>query len=70
MQKFFRTEKGEPPIDESSGFSTAVHRRAASKQTVEVDLKSGKYALLCFVPDRKGGPPHVAKGMVSEATVE
>ena len=37
---------------------------------VNLDLKKGKYALVCFIPDRQGGPPHVAKGMVSEATVE
>ncbi len=38
---------------------------------VDVDLtKSGKYAALCFIPDRQGGPPHVAKGMVSELTVK
>ena len=34
------------------------------------NLKKGSYALLCFIPDRQGGPPHVAKGMVSEAKVE
>lgn len=26
-------------------------------------------ALLCFVSDRKGGPPHVAQGMIAEITV-
>ena len=68
VRKFIEEEKGEPPIDESSGFSSAVIE-GRTKQSLEVDLKSGKVALLCFVPDRKGGPPHVAKGMVSEATV-
>ena len=68
VQKFIRTEKGEPPINEQSGFSTAV-LDGGLKQSVQFELKSGKYALLCFVPDRKGGPPHALKGMVSEATV-
>lgn len=68
VRKFIEEEKGEPPIDEGSGFSSAV-LDGRTKQSLEVDLKSGKVALLCFVPDRKGGPPHVAKGMVSEATV-
>ena len=54
-------------------------RRAAStravsegdrKQVVNLDLKKGKYALVCFIPDRQGGPPHVVKGMISEAVVE
>ena len=39
------------------------------KQVVRLRLKRGTYGLLCFVPDRKGGPPHVAKGMVDKLTV-
>lgn len=70
VKKFARTEKGEPPVDEKNGpFATALID-GGLKQTIEVELKKGKYALLCFIPDRKGGPPHVAKGMVSEAVVE
>jgi hypothetical protein len=68
VRRFFRTEKGEPPIDDSRGFSTAVVD-GGIKQAVELDLEAGRYALICFIPDRKGGPPHVAKGMISEATV-
>jgi hypothetical protein len=67
-KRFFETEKGAPPIDESRSFSTAVVDGGV-KQSVELDLEAGRYVLLCFVPDRKGGPPHVAKGMISEATV-
>lgn len=41
-----------------------------TKQITELEFdKPGKYALLCFVSDRKGGPPHVARGMIAEATV-
>jgi hypothetical protein len=39
------------------------------KQIVEADLKPGRYVFMCFIADRGGGPPHVAKGMVSEITV-
>lgn len=67
-RRFFRTEKGEPPIDESRTFNTAVVE-GGGKQAVQLDLDAGKYVLLCFIPDRRGGPPHVAKGMISEATV-
>jgi hypothetical protein len=67
-RRFFRTEKGEPPIDESRSFSTAVVDGGV-RQAVELDLDAGRYVLICFIPDRKGGPPHVAKGMISEATV-
>jgi hypothetical protein len=68
VKRFFRTEKGRPPIDESRGFSTAVVEGGV-RQAVEFDLEAGRYALLCFVPDRKGGPPHIAQGMIAEAEV-
>jgi hypothetical protein len=67
VREFVRTEKGEDPILEEGGFDTAI-MDGGVKQTVEVEAQSGTYALLCFVPDRKGGPPHSVKGMVSEAT--
>lgn len=68
VRRFAETEKGESPVDEKAFFSTAVID-GGERQVVDVDLKPGRYALLCFVSDRKGGPPHAAKGMVSEATV-
>lgn len=38
--------------------------------TFEIDLQSGRtYALVCFLSDRAGGPPHVAKGMLSVFSV-
>jgi hypothetical protein len=67
-RRFFSTEKGRPPIDDSRGFSTAVIE-GGTKQAFQLNLDPGRYVLLCFVPDREGGPPHVAKGMISEATV-
>ena len=68
VRKFFETEKGEPPIDESRSFSTALIEGGQS-QSIEIDFKEGDYALLCFVPDRAGGPPHAVKGMISKVTV-
>lgn len=60
---------GPPPIDFEGGTGTPVIDGGA-KQTVDLELKSGRYALVCFIPDRAGSPPHVAKGMLSEVTVE
>jgi hypothetical protein len=67
-KRFFETEQGQPPIDDSRTFSTAVVEGGV-EQAVELELEAGRYVLLCFVPDRQGGPPHIVKGMVSEATV-
>ncbi len=72
VKKVFMEEgepSGPPPLDFESIAATAVLEGGA-KQVAELDLKRGKYALVCFVSDRKGGPPHVAKGMITEAVVK
>ncbi len=71
VKKVFMEEgepSGPPPLDFERIAATAV-LEGGTKQVAELDLKRGKYALVCFVSDRKGGPPHVAKGMIAEATV-
>jgi len=60
---------GRPPIDFESSVGTAVLDGGKS-QVTELELRKGRYALLCFIQDRKGGPPHVAKGMVAEVAVK
>jgi plastocyanin len=70
-KKFFTTEgesSGPPPVDFENGFNTVVLDGGA-KQVTTLNLKSGKYAFVCFLPDRAGGPPHVAKGMITEVDV-
>jgi hypothetical protein len=38
--------------------------------TFGIELESGRtYAVVCFMPDRPGGPPHTAKGMLSVFSV-
>ena len=65
---FLTTEKGQPPVDFENGVETTVID-GGQKQVVTMNLKSGKYALVCFIQDRAGGSPHFNKGMISEATV-
>jgi hypothetical protein len=69
VRKFLLTEKGEVPFASEEGADSAVMNGGVS-QVVNLDLKPGKYAFFCYIADRKGGPPHVVKGMVSEVTVE
>jgi hypothetical protein len=69
VKQFIKTEKGEPPIEEQESFNTAIVSGGES-QIVDLRLESGDYALLCFVPDRDGGPPHAVKGMAAVAKVE
>jgi hypothetical protein len=60
---------GPPPIDFNAGTGTTVLDGGDSEVT-RLNLKKGNYALLCFVSDRKGGPPHFMKGMLDEVTVK
>lgn len=61
--------EGPPPVDFEGVVDTAVID-GGEEQVVELDFEPGKYALVCFIPDRAGGPPHAAMGMVSELDVE
>jgi hypothetical protein len=73
-RKFLSTqgEGGGPnPFEEEPGeaLGSTVMDGGVS-QIVDVELESGNYAFFCFISDKQGGPPHVAKGMVSEVAVE
>lgn len=56
-------------MDRENGVGTAAID-GGQKQIVELELREGKYALVCFVTDRDGGPPHVSQGMIAELEVE
>ncbi len=68
VERFFKTEKGKPPL-RREGEATAVVE-GGEGQTVTFDLKPGRYAFYCFISDRQGGPPHIFKGMVDEFEVK
>ncbi|HEY5815197.1 MAG TPA: hypothetical protein VIS95_02535 [Solirubrobacterales bacterium] len=69
VEQAIKSEKGQPPIEEDETRNTAV-LEGGEGQAVTLDLKPGRYALLCFISDRQGGPPHALKGMVDEVEVE
>jgi len=69
VEKAFKADT-QPPLQESGTQTTAVLEGGDSQLTT-LDLKPGKYALLCFISDREGGPPHsIGEGMIGEADVE
>jgi hypothetical protein len=68
VRTFLRRERGEPPIDMRGTVESTV-LDGNSSQVTELTFRKGRYALLCFITDRKGGPPHVAKGMIAEARI-
>ncbi len=59
---------GPPPLDFTKLRGTTV-LDGGREQIDQVELAAGRYAMLCFLTDRAGGPPHVAKGMVGELTI-
>ncbi len=59
---------GPLPVDFERARETVVIE-GGDEQTTELELESGRYALLCVVSDRSGGPPHTEKGMVAEVRV-
>jgi hypothetical protein len=60
---------GPPPFDESKAVELAVLAHGQS-EVVPVNLTSGKYVMLCFMPNYgTAGPPHAAMGMVQEVDI-
>jgi hypothetical protein len=68
VTRYIKSEKGPSPIVESKAFDTAIVSGGESA-VVDLRFESGDYALLCFIPDRKGGPPHALKGMIATTPV-
>lgn len=60
--------EGPPPVDFENAVITSV-LDGETKQVTELELKEGRYALVCFISDREGGKPHAAEGMVEEVTI-
>lgn len=72
VREAFSSEEGPdgpPPVDFAGEQGTTVIDGGVA-QNVELELQAGRYAALCFIQDREGGPPHVAMGMIAELEVE
>ena len=66
LMKYGQTYEGKIPGTTMGGI-TGV--RPGSTHFFEVDLTSGNYILLCFVPDSKDRQPHIAHGMMQPFTI-
>ena len=72
VKEYMTSEEGDdgpPPVDFEQLQGTTV-LDAGREQIDELELTAGRYALVCFLTNRAGGPPHAALGMVSELTIE
>jgi hypothetical protein len=59
----------EPPLDFAGAAGTPV-LDGGQKQVLQMNLRPGKYAFVCFIQDRDGGPTHIKQGMIDEVEVE
>jgi plastocyanin len=71
VRTFLKNEQGPPPFEEGSEVETAA-LDGGGGQIVTMNFKEpGDYALLCFISDRQGGPPHsIGEGMLGEVQVK
>jgi len=58
--------KGPPPGKAAGGLIGPTKGQHAF---LSINLKPGKYLVLCYVPDEKDGKPHLEHGMIQEITV-
>ncbi len=69
VQAFFSSTTppaGPPPITPSGGIAPAA---PGTSVLSTLDLASGNYVMMCFLPDVKTGAPHFTLGMIQPFTV-
>ncbi len=64
--KFLQKPAGPPPFTDAGGMGGLA---PGTSGWVKLNLTSGNYVALCFVPDAKTGNPHFALGMITTFTV-
>jgi plastocyanin len=62
-------QTGPPPVDFSKATGLEVIAPGDKLVQDSLTLEKGSYVVLCFVTDRAGGPPHLAKGMIQQLDV-
>ena len=70
VRRFFTrpVTTGPPPVDTEVTRETAV-LEGGERQVTQMQLAAGRYALVCFVRNRRGGPTHLELGMINEVRV-
>lgn len=62
VQRLLKNE--EPTLGEPTEVGGSAALDPGESLVAELSLEAGVYVFICFLSDRAGGPPHVAKGMV------
>ncbi|MEO6447302.1 MAG: hypothetical protein ABIZ91_12140 [Gemmatimonadaceae bacterium] len=66
FMKWAETYEGPPPATPMGGISAMP---GGAEVYLPVDLPAGEYVLLCFIPDKTDGQPHIAHGMMKAITI-
>jgi len=67
LMAWIEAPEGPPPADPLGGVMGLDEGEA---NLVDLDLAPGEYGMLCFVPDKADGLPHIAHGMAKTFTVQ
>jgi hypothetical protein len=71
VRAFFESQgppTGPPPLDFEKGVGSPVVG-GGNEMVANLQLEAGRYAMVCFINDKAGGPPHFTLGMLQEVTV-
>lgn len=60
---------GPPPVDFEKSSSLAVVNDGGKLVQTNLTLAKGTYAVVCFLSDKAGGPPHVVSGMIQQLDI-
>jgi hypothetical protein len=61
---------GPPPVNFDKGQNSSVIEKSEGAILTEINLTPGRWAMVCFMTDRAGGPPHIMKGMALEVVIK
>jgi plastocyanin len=71
VKAFFAAQgqgEGPPPVDFEKSVGGPV-MGGGNAVVEDLTLQAGDYAIVCFINDRTGGPPHFTLGMLQKVTV-
>jgi len=57
---------GPPPVEFEKAVGTAMLAPGEKQVQTNLTLESRTYLVVCFIPDKTGGPPHLVKGMAQQ----
>lgn len=67
MAKFAENPVGAPPGMPMGGITDIL---PGDTVYLQMDVKAGEYAFICFTPDNKDGKPHLLHGMIKQIVVK